>query len=97
MHKSKPEHFWTAHTAHLEAVSNLWHQLQMNPFVEDCIDEWVQPMHILLIHQWLSACESEKNLLNTHGIPEKTIWELCKTIAHKIAHQKRSRQAHCHS
>lgn len=59
--------------------------MQTNPFVDDRIDKGITPDDLLIVYRWMSAYESEKDLYNTYGMPEKRIRYLCKEITQKIA------------
>ena len=83
--KSKLEHFRSAYTAHPAAIAAVWIDLQRTPFVEDRINESILPAHLLLVYRWLGAYESEKDLNNTYGIPEKKIRELCRSVTFKLS------------
>ena len=82
---SKITHFQRSYTAHPAAIAAVWKDLQTTPFLDARIDNTVQPMHLLIVYRWMSSYESEKDLYNTYGVPEKIIRDMCREITLKIA------------
>ena len=59
--------------------------LQTTPFIEDRIDDSIEPEHLLLVYRWLKAYESEKDLDAHYHYVEKKIRQWCKELTLKIA------------
>ena len=79
------ELFQSAYTVHPRALTNIWIDLQTNPFEYNRIDASTKPEHLLLVYRWLSLYETEKDLSQTYGFGEKSIRRWCKDLTQKIA------------
>ena len=70
---------------HPKALAAIWKDLQLARFMELRIDESVKPEHLLVVHRWLKAYESEASLRRNFGFGEHSIRTWLKDITLKIA------------
>lgn len=87
--ESQVTNFRSSYTVHPAAIAAIWLDLQTTPFIEYRIDPSIEPSHLLLVYRWLSKYESEKDLHNTYGYPEKDIRHTCRDLTRKIAALKK--------
>ena len=82
---SKIADFKSSFGTHPSVVALVWRDLQQTPFVDDRIEEWVEPSHLLIVYRWLKSYESEKQLKTNLGHTEKRLRMYCLEITRKVA------------